>query len=234
MRNNLIFNGVDFGSAFSAYIANSNFLDGAAKDVTSIEIVGRSGNLEIFNGRYKNISLSVQMYVLDNMKDNMDAMRKFLAASIGYCRYEESMNPQEFRMASFKQAFAPGLTDASGGVVTLEFDAKPQRYLQTGEEWQSISSGGTIENPTLYASKPIIRIAGNGTVNIGNIYITVAEHSYPYIDIDCEQMNAFYEASNANSLVSFSTTDVITLPSGTINITYDVSSVQIMPRWYQL
>jgi len=139
MSNELTFNGKSF-SDFSAYIATSNFLDGAAKDVQSVSIAGRSGALQLSNGKYNNLTLNVRMYITQNMQQNMREMRSFLESCWGYCRYEETQTPNEFRMASFKAAFVPDVYDVNAGVVELTFDAMPQRFLKSGETSVPVSS----------------------------------------------------------------------------------------------
>ena len=102
-----------------------------------------------------------------------------------------------------------------------------------GDMTISVSEPSLLVNPTLFPSKPLIRVYGNGTVNINNQYITIAENPFPYIDIDCEMMDCFYGSSNANSYVRFSTDDYVTLRSGNNYIVYD-GTVIITPRWYEI
>lgn len=232
MINELTFNGKSF-SEFSAYIATSNFLDGAAKDIQSVSIVGRSGALQLSNDKYNNLTLKVRMYITNDMQENMRKMRSFLESCWGYCRYEETQTPNEFRMASFKAAFVPDVYDVNVGVVDLTFDSMPQRFLKTGENWTTVSS--SLRNPTLFPSKPIIRVWGNGSLQINSVTVTVANSPYEYVDIDCELMDCYYGSNNANSYVSFSTTDYVTLQSGVNSFVISgFTKVEIKPRWYEV
>lgn len=234
MSNDLTFNGKSF-SDFSAYIATSNFLDGAAKDVQSVSIAGRSGALQLSNGKYNNLTLNVRMYITQNMQQNMREMRSFLESCWGYCRYEETQTPNEFRMASFKAAFVPDVYDVNVGVVDLTFDSMPQRFLKSGETTTSVSSESELFNPTLFESKPIIRVWGNGSLQINSFTVTVANSPYEYVDIDCELMDCYYGSNNANQYVSFSTTDYVTLRSGTNYFSYSgFTQVEITPRWFEV
>ena len=233
IRQKMTFAGVDFGAQFHAYLAKSNFLDGASKDVESVQVIGRSGNLQISNDRYNNITLKVYLYVTDNMKENIDAMRNFLESCHGYKMYEETLNPNEHRMASYKQAFVPDVYDVNAGAITLEFDAMPQRYLKVGAE---PVEAAVINNPTRFDAYPLIRVYGDGVVNINNNTITVSANPYPYIDIDCGLMDCQYNLNNANQYVAFSSYDYLTLPSGDNAVAYsgNVTKVEITPRWYTL
>lgn len=230
--NELIFNGKSF-TEFNAYYATSNFLDGAAKDVQSVSVVGRSGDLQLSNNRYKNLSLKIRVYVTRDMEASMRAMRNYLESVHGYARVEISDQPNEFRMAAYKEMFAPDSYDSKVGVVDLTFDSMPQRFLKSGDT--SVEVTTTLENPTLFPSKPIIRVYGNGTLNVNNIYITVASSPYEYVDIDCELMDCYYGSNNANQYVSFSTTDFVTLQSGTNAFVIDgFTQVEVTPRWYEV
>ena len=229
MRSELIFNGQPF-SAFDAYVATSNFLDGAAKDYTSVSVLGRSGDLQISNNRYKNITVKVRVYVRSNMEQNIRAMRSYLESVNGYARLELSDQPNEYRIGLFEDMFAPKPYDRNVGAVELTFDCKPQRYLKSGEIPVSASE---LWNPTYFDSHPLIRCYGNGSLTINSQTITVASNPYDYVDIDCDIMDAFCGANNANQYVSFDT-DSVVLRSGTNGITHNMTKVEITPRWYEI
>lgn len=232
--NELIFNGKSF-SDFNAYVASSNFLDGAQKDVESIAIPGRSGELQLDNRRFHNMTIRTTVYITGNMQQNMAAMRNYLNSCGGYCRYEESLDPDHYRMASFVSAFEPYVYDRIAGAVTLEFNAYPQRWLKSGERSVAITSGASLRNPTMFGSHPVIRVVGSGALNVNDVTITVASNSFSYIDIDCETMDAYCGALNANSYVAFSADDRIVLKTEANGFTFTgFTSVQITPKWFEI
>lgn len=103
----------------------------------------------------------------------------------------------------------------------------------SGDMTVTVTEPSLLVNPTLFESKPLLRIYGTGTVNINDQYITISAHSFPYIDIDCELMDAYYGSSNANQYVTFSTNDYITLRSGNNYIAYG-NQIEVTPRWYEI
>lgn len=106
-------------------------------------------------------------------------------------------------------------------------------YISSSDEVTvTVSEPSLLENPTLFESKPLIRVYGHGTLTVNNQYITVAENPYEYIDIDCDIMDAFYGANNANRYVTLPN-DYITLHSGNNYIAYD-GTCEITPRWYEV
>ena len=95
--------------------------------------------------------------------------------------------------------------------------------------------GSALYNPTLYESKPTIRVYGNGTVTINGNTITIAS-GQSYIDIDSEAQDCYTGNTNKNDKVSFSEHKFPTLKPGVNSISYtgSVTSVEITPRWWIL
>ena len=62
------------------------------------------------------------------------------------------------------------MADRRAGEFTVSFDAMPQRFLKSGETAVSVASGGTLSNPTLFASHPLISayIDNAATLTIGD------------------------------------------------------------------
>lgn len=92
-----------------------------------------------------------------------------------------------------------------------------------------------MENPTMFPSKPLIRIYGNGTVDITGITITVTNVS-SYVDVDCELMDCYEGSVNRNKDVSFSTYDFPVLSPGpnTVRIDSGPTSIVVTPRWFRV
>lgn len=227
--------GTRFFSEFNTWVDGSETFGTPEKDIEMVEILGRNGSLTISNDRYKNLELTYQCYIKENFLTNYRALTEYLNSLDGYQRIEFSKEQMHYRMGLFRGLVQPSPTAfTKGGFFGVTFDCKPQRFLKTGDNWLSVSSGNTINNLQLFASRPVLRITGSGTLNIGDQYITITAHSFPYIDIDCEMMNAYYESNNANGYVSFSTTGNIELKPGANTFVYDCTSVQVQPRWYEV
>ena len=128
---------------------------------------------------------------------------------------------------------APG---GAGGSFNLTFRRDPRRFLTSGETVQSFTASGTVTNPTLFYSKPLIRVYGYGTVIIGSDSITIASTGYSYTDIDSEIMDCFYGTTNVNNKVTFQSNDFPTLRPGNTGVSFsgNVTRVQNIPRWYIL
>lgn len=107
-------------------------------------------------------------------------------------------------------------------------------FSDAGTTTITVQSPYELENPTLYPSKPLIRVYGSGTIQVNNITITVAEHS-GYIDIDCDMMDCHRGADNMNQYVSFSGNDFPELQPGINRILLNgPDKVEVTPRWWEL
>ena len=233
MRNELTFNGTNF-STFSAYIATSNFMDGASKDMESVKVLGRSGELIINNNRYNNITLKVLVYVTQNMKANMDAMRHYLESCHGYKTYSEALTSGEYRMASFSNMFVPDEYDNIAGTIVLEFNCMPQRWLTSGQSFVSFTADGSISNPTLFDAKPLLRVYGSGQIGVGTETLTLSQAGDAYVDIDCESMNAYEGSTNMNQYLQVTDFPVLKPGSNGLTLGTGITKIEVMPRWYTI
>lgn len=230
MRHYFVLNGRD-SRDFNTYIASSNMFDAPERDIESVQVPGRNGDLTFDNGRYLNFRGSVNAYIPKDMPVNTDALREFLATRLTYCRYEDTMHPGEFRLARYAGPFEIDESDRMGATFVLEFDCKPQRFLKIGEAFTAYASGSTLRNPTLCEAKPIIQATGNGTITLNGKTVTISGNS-GVIYIDCDLQDAYYGTTNKNRFI---TPVFPTLAPGVNTLTYSgVSNVKIMPRWWKI
>lgn len=229
--NYLTFNGkstLDFGVGISG---ESSF-NAPTRDVDFVSIAGRNGDLTIDNGRYNNIEVTYPAFISRNFKSNVVGLRAFLCSQKGYQRLEDTYSPDYYR----KGVFLNGLEFETlplnvAANFELVFNCKPQRFLKSGEQSYTFEDGGTIYNPTRFNSKPIIRVYGTGTLTIGDYSITIDSLlTEPYIDLDCDLMNAYKGSLNLNNYVSG---DFPELVPGANEITYD-GTIELVPNWWTL
>lgn len=211
--------------------------DSPERDTESIEIPGRSGDLTIDNGRWKNQKGTYKCGVGVDFQDNYEEFRAFFASLIGYQRLEDSWHPNEYRMARpaggiTADLFKNGLT----GEFEVPLDAMPQRFLKSGETAISLSSGTrTVTNPTLYAAHPLMTVSGSGTIRIGSDSIIVASYSGVMV-IDFEIGDAYSQTGNVNcnQYVTLPA-ELPTLKPGSNNIVIPSGmTATITPRWWTL
>ena len=234
--NYLTFGGVQ-SNQYGVWISGAGTYDAPGRDLEYIQIPGRSGDLIVDNGRYTNIEIVYPAYIADDFDTKFDTFRALMLSKKGYQILTDTYHPDEFRLA----ALSGGLSAETGaynkiGGFDLTFNCQPQRWLYSGLVVTTLSSSGSISNPTNYASKPNIRVYGYGNIGIGSNTITVASHGLQYIDIDCQAMDAFCGAVNANSYVTITGDDFPVLSPGANNISLsgNISNIQITPRWFTI
>lgn len=236
MRREFIFDGVN-SSRYAVWISGEGTYNGTARSISAVEIPGRNGSLILDNGRYNNIDLTYPAFITRDFGANFASLRSFLLSRASYRRLSDDYHSDEFRLARYKGNIAPKLTQYNReGSFDLVFDCKPQRFLVTGEIVQTFNTDGSITNPTLFDACPLIRVYGSGVIGAGEDTVTIAAHSYPYIDLDCDIQDAFYGSTNCNGLVTLSGDTFPVLHEGDNGITLGtgITKVEITPRWWRL
>lgn len=218
-------------------ISGTGTYDAPERDVELVTIPGRSGSLLIDHDRFLDIEVTYPAYIARTFSNNFDSFRAFMMSQVGYQRLEDTYHPDEFRMALCKGPIeADVYARHTGGAFDLVFICKPQRWLKSGDVWKTYTAQTTIINPTMYPAKPLLRVYGYGQLGLGGGTITIAQNANPYVEIDCELEDAYYNATNCNSLITRNTDDFPSLPTGTclIQPAATITRVDIKGRWFTI
>lgn len=231
MRNYFTFNGIS-SKDFGVYISGSGTFDGAERDIESISVPGRNGELTIDNGRYKNRVIEYPAFIYRDFPVNVDGLRNFLLSQSGYKRLEDSYHSEEFYLARYRGDFkADVIENLKGGNFVLSFDAYPQRFLKTGEIPVAVATGSSLWNETSQIAKPLIRAYGTGTISINGYALTVSSANQ-YTDIDCDLQEAYKGTTNCNGNVSGTFPEL--MPGANAITITGFSQTEIIPRWWKL
>lgn len=232
MKNYISFAGID-STEFNIGISGSGTFDAPERDVEQISVPGRSGDLLIDNKRFKNLPISYPAFISRDFLKNFDAFKAFMLKNVGYQRLEDTYHPDHFRMAEFRGPLNPDVKVLNiAGEFDLKFNCKPQLWLKSGEEPIELTESATINNPTLYESKPLIRVYGTGSISFGGETLTVTSAD-DYTDLDCEAMEAYKGATNCNSNITLSGDEFPVFSSGDNEIVISgFSQIIIIPRWW--
>lgn len=203
-----------------------------------VSVPGRNGDLVIFTGAYENVSISYHCGITRDFNINYSAFVNYLLSKQGYRKLEDSYHPDLYRMAILENVGDPALKKLyRAGEFDITFLCKPQMFLKSGDNKRTFTSNGTIFNPTLYASKPLLRVYGTGQFSIGNDTVTITSAN-SYTDLDCETENAYKDNSsnNCNGNVRLSGDSFPTIPAGSNGVTLGsgITRIEIIPRWWQL
>lgn len=220
---------------YGVYAFESDTFGAPARALTPMEIPGRNGSLLIDGNRYADQVHEYNCVIYQNFEANLRDFRNFLMSKVGYQELTDSMHADEKYLAYYGQDFITMMKPDRGmGHFTLSFTRKPQRYL-TGVSDVELTANGSITNPTLFPSQPLLRVWGTGRVGIGSnsILITTANE---YTDIDCELMEAYKGTVSCNNYIQIQDIDFPVLKPGANGITLGtgITKVKITPRWYRL
>lgn len=238
MRDVLTYAGKSFSDFFTVFDGSKAF-GSPEKDYDVVSIVGRSGDLSYYNGRFKDITLPFPCFIRYNFLENFRNLTEYLNTVEGYQRLETSKEPNHFRKALFLGVVEPQTTPFNhSGHFTIEFRCHPQRWLKSGEKAIKITAGRYLRNPTLQTAKPLLRIYGIGSVTIEGVEITIDSSisestAYTgYVDVDCEIMDAYVGDTNMNNYIHAGEFPV--LKPGLNSITLDGVTCDITPRWFEI
>jgi len=236
VRNYFTLNGTD-SRDFGVYISGQGTFSAPQMAYNVIEVPGRNGALIGSEKRLLNLQLTYPAFIYSNFKQNIADFRNFLLSQVGYQRLQDSYHTTEFRMALYEGAFEPEVVPKNNaGRFEIVFNCKPQRFLVSGETVTTLTASGSITNPTEFDSQPLLRVYGNGILGIGSQSITIAGVTDPYIDIDCEMMDAFYGPASRNDKITLTDYNFPTLAPGTNNFALGsgITRVEITPRWWRV
>ena len=235
MRNYLVFNGINC-SDYGVYISGQGTFDSPTREYEAQPVPGRNGDILATEKRFENLDVEYPAFIYTDFEKNLAGFREAMLASEGYCRLEDTYHPEEYRLAFFRGDITPKVRSRNdAGEFTIRFNCKPQRFLKLGEVTQEISSGGSILNPTLFDSQPLIKVTGYGQLTINSNVITIA-NTYTYVYIDSEIMDCYSGTSNANPDVVFTPNEFPVLHPGANGITFDntITKLEITPRWWRV
>ena len=200
LLNHLTYDGVD-SSSFGVFISGDGVFDAPARRGEMISIPGRNGSLFMDEGVFENITVEYPAFIGTGYEElfrtKLGDLRSALSSRGNYKRLTDTYHPDEFRLGIFREGLEvdPQHITRAGG-FTMKFDCKPQRFLVSGEDSVVFYGNGSITNPTLFASSPLIKVIGNGTVAIGEDgeYRFIVSNNDGTIWIDSEIMEAYLPA----------------------------------------
>lgn len=225
-------------SDFNVYLSDAGVYGVAERDVEAVSIPGKSGDLIMDNGRYKNCKISYPCIIIDNFDTNFSALINFLVTQEGYFRLEDSFHPEYFMYARYAGGTEPKsvVNEGTWGKFILEFDRKPQKYLVEGEDVITITANTAILSNSNQVAKPLIRAYGTGSFSIGGVSVQITSAN-SYTDIDCDLQECYKDtlATNCNGNVILTNGKFPELVLGANSITLSgITRLDITPRWWKL
>lgn len=212
-------------------------ISAATPRIDTVEIPGRNGDLHFWDGSYENRTATVGAYVYrpDFVKSAFGAVNRWLFDSVTYRKLVTDDDRDHFIMARVTNSAEIAARIRRLAPFEIEFDCKPQRFLTIGEESVIINKNTTVENPTIFASKPLYKINGNGSgvLTIGAYTLNISSID-GYVHYDAETQMAYKGTVNKNSTVNAPNGLPFEGGEQPINFSGGITSVEIIPRWWEL
>lgn len=152
-----VINYIEFGgvksSDYGIYVSGEGTFNAPERDVELIEIPGRNGDFSLDKGRFKNITVTYPAFNyetnLTDFRTRLSDFRNALKSKLGYQRLEDTFHPDEYRMATFVDMIDVNpVMYNTASTIELTFNCKPQRFLKSGEEEQTIGGWGELHTVT--------------------------------------------------------------------------------------
>lgn len=236
MKNVLTYGDIK-SSDYDIYILSSDDEKSTERDIDTVSVPGRNGDLHFDNGRYSNITRKYQCYTRGDAGIKVTAYLAALMSVFGYQRIEDDLHSDYYKVGEILGNISPKFTTfKTGSRFDLEFDCKPQKYLKSGEKEITIITSATMFNPTLFDAKPIMYITGSGNLGINDDTIAIAAHDEVMV-LDFELGDAYSQSShsNYNQYITLTGNDFPVLKPGDNNIVAGGSlNLTVIPRWWTL
>lgn len=164
---NDLFNGLNFDGIdsrdYGVYISGPAVYNAPERDVEEIEIPGRNGSYMLDKGRFRNIAVTYPAGLAGGTESDfaqgIRAFRNAIASKKGYCKLTDDYNPNEYRMAVYASGLDVEVIARRAGKFDIVFNAKPQRFLLSGEV--PVILGGSVKNEKT-VSGSIVTIESDG------------------------------------------------------------------------
>ena len=221
------------------------------KRLTPVTVPGRNGNLHISDGSYEDIVIRYECWwknkssAYSTGRTAHEVAQWLYAAPVG-ARLEDTYDSTVFRTATFQGPMdIENILDRFGR-VTLEFKCRPEAWLKSAEKPLTFTgAGGLLNNPTPWATRPLIRMISDGVRTGGTVYIGAESMPLLWGDtarheiwVDCEEQEAWEIVDGEERSVNFwiSGADFIQIQPGRNDVTFTNSfeSVTVYTRAYTL
>lgn len=216
------------------------------KRMTEHTVAGRNGVLHQSDGTLEPVTLRYEVW-WKNQNSNFSTARsaheiaQWLYTAPAGARLEDTYDDAVYRLATFQGPVNIENILGRFGRLTLEFVCQPECYLKSAEISLTFTGSGLLNNPTPFATKPLIRVTGSvsGVVAIGSKSMTVLFQGYSderTLWCDCENQEAWEEIDGVevsrNEWITSGDFPTIEPGRNDVRITGGITSVTIWTRAY--
>lgn len=233
------YDGVNSITDLHAVVSSKSPFSSPEPDVSMQSVPGRSGDLIIDNGRYKNVDIRYDCAIVSEEPFSRAAQRiraALLARGPGYNVLADSYDADYFRYACIRKAVQIEQSGINDGTMAVTFDCKPYRYSFAGQiELVLTKSGAVVYNYEKSTALPYIKLVGSGavTLSVNGVAFPVSDVD-EFVEIDSESMNTYKGTENKNATTSALEYPELRPGENIVSWTGSVTAVHILPRWRSL
>lgn len=240
MRNYFTFAGHS-SADFGVTIVTSPAVQMPERQVETISIPGRNGDLHIDGGGYGNALVEYHCNASGGA-DKASAIAAWLySAGTGYHELSDSYATGCFRQAVLQTPL--DITVGIGGMLDfwVRFSCRPEKFLASGQAAISMAAPGTVANPTTFQARPLVKVIGNYsggnddyttiTINGTVIKIFAIDES---LMLDSDTQNAYKGNASKNADIFCPDFPVLSPGDNSVAWSTGITSVEIKPRWWTL
>ena len=195
MAQTFTFNGTA-STAYDIIVKKLPVITTPERDIESIKIDGRNGNLHIDNETYN--SYNATMEIIINDLTELDAIKAWLTG-IGTISFSHIADRQF--TAVIKNQLSYDMYAYSSKVVPIQMELSPIGLSTTETEVTKTTSPATFTVGGTYATKPTLEVIATGAVSItlNDTTFTLSNcEAEPYV-VDCDLQNVTKSDVNVNN-----------------------------------
>ena len=205
-----------------------------AERVQTLQVPGRDGDIEIRDGAYDPVALSVLCYCKDASR--LNDIAAWLRGR-GWLRLGNRPN-ERFKARSILQVQLDKVTRGrENRTFEVLFDCQPYRYVYPEASDITLTSSGFIANPHNAPSEPRVKVEGSGDIilTIGGQVVELEGVTGGAI-IDTELMDVLNLAGTGllNNIATIDEFPTLKAGSNTIAWAGAVTKITVTPRWRNL
>lgn len=226
------------GQVIPARIASTPKIIRATRKMTARQIAGSNREVIEMEKAWECYEQPYSLFLGDGTEDSVQPLVDAVAVVLyqdGWKVLLDDYEPDYYRLAYYQGGFEVDNRYTRLGRFDIVFRCRPERFLIAGDAPVNVPSGESINNPTAFEAKPLIRItgSGNGTLTVNDTTMSFTD-ILDYLVIDCETMNVYrQEGENRNSLMT-GDFPVLTPGENIVAFTGGISSAIITPKWWTI
>ena len=211
----------------------------AKRRYETIQVPGRNSDIIIDNNCFDNVDRKYPIAIGQEGGDFTvfaSRMADWLSAGSGYCRLEDTYEPDYYKMAVMSDPGEVINILQQAGRTTVTFNRRPERFLKMGERFVDVYNGTILTNPTKYTAKPIIEVSGrgSGSITVGRRTIEIKNITNT-ITIDSELQEAYSDGTNQNgNIIAPDGLPILEAGENVISYSGGITGVTISPRWWTI